>query len=232
MADGGKTVPGGLFIVFEGCEGAGKTTQARLLGDWLRGEGYDTVVTREPGDTPAGAVIRELLLYPGMKLEAGTEALLFAADRCQHVAQVIRPAMGRGAIVVCDRYADSSVAYQGYGRRLGPSRIRELSDWASGGLEPDLTVLLTTDPDEGRARLAGSPDRIERESPEFHRDVYQGFLNQARWRGRYLMVQGSRTPEQVHGYVRRAVQRLTGQADGAYFFRDDQEEKADDQAAD
>jgi dTMP kinase len=169
----------GWFIAFEGGEGAGKSTQEALLADSLRLAGRSVVRTREPGGTPAGEAIRHVLLSPDFDgLDARAEALLFAAARGEHVAHVVRPALERGDVVICDRYLDSSVAYQGVGRDLGVDRVRDLSLWATGGLLPDLTVLLDVDPIVGLARFAGR-DRLEAESIDYHRAVRQGFLDLA-----------------------------------------------------
>ena len=179
----------GWFIAFEGGEGAGKSTQEALLADSLRLVGRSVVRTREPGGTPAGEAIRHVLLSPDFDgLDARAEALLFAAARGEHVAHVVRPALERGDVVICDRYLDSSVAYQGVGRDLGVDRVRDLSLWATGGLLPDLTVLLDVDPIVGLARFAGR-DRLEAESIDYHRAVRQGFLDLAAAEPeRYLVV--------------------------------------------
>ncbi|MCX6431438.1 MAG: dTMP kinase [Actinobacteria bacterium] len=166
----------GYFIAFEGGEGAGKSTQESLLAQSLVERGISVVRTREPGGTPAGEQIRHVLLSPEFEgLDARAEALLFAASRGEHVARVIRPALDRGDTVICDRYIDSSVAYQGYGRDLGVQQVRDLSMWATGGLLPDLTVVLDVDPEIGLARFA-QRDRLEAEPLEYHRSVRAGFL--------------------------------------------------------
>lgn len=165
----------GYFVAFEGGEGAGKSTQERLLAETLVAAGHDVVRTREPGGTPAAEAMRHVVLSPEFAgLDARAEALLYAAARGEHVARVVRPALSRGAVVVCDRYLDSSVAYQGYGRGLGPDRIRDLSLWATGGLLPDLSVLLDVDPRQGLARFE-QRDRLEAEPVEFHDRVRAGF---------------------------------------------------------
>ncbi len=174
----------GRFIVFEGGEGAGKTTQLARLASALLSDGWVVTTTAEPGSAPAvGQRIRELILDPDTELVPRAEALLFAADRAQHVAAVIRPALARGDVVLCDRYVDSSVAYQGAGRALGGSDIAELSTWATDGLLPDLVVLLDIDPAIGlqRAHLRDPQrrDRIEAATLDFHRRVRHGFLARA-----------------------------------------------------
>ncbi|HET6908240.1 MAG TPA: dTMP kinase [Mycobacteriales bacterium] len=181
---------GGLFIAFEGGEGAGKSTQAARLVSALRSRGYDVVATFEPGATAVGRQIRTVLLdRSNTDMSARTEAMLYAADRAQHVNEVIRPALERGAIVVTDRYVDSSLAYQGAGRALDPHEVRRLSRWASDGLSPDLTVLLDVAPGVGLARVTGPGDRLEAEAVAFHERVRESFLDLAR-RGRdhYLVI--------------------------------------------
>jgi dTMP kinase len=163
-----------MFISFEGVDGSGKTTQVALLADSLRGEGRDVVATREPGGTPAGERIRELLLEGG-EIAPWTEAALFAAARAQLVDEVIRPALARGADVICDRYIDSSLAYQGIARGLGVERVLELNLLATSGLLPDRTFFLAISPEETTGRKDAEPDRIEREGDEFAAIVDQGY---------------------------------------------------------
>ena len=168
----------GVFLAFEGGEGTGKTTQLRVLADDLAGRGYSVVVTHEPGDTAVGAQLRELLLDPATSVTAQTEALLYAADRAEHVANVVAPALARGAVVISDRYLDSSIAYQGYGRGLDIGEITRTSVWATGGLLPDLTLLLDLPPEDGLRRArgrGGRADRLEAEAMEFHTRVRAGF---------------------------------------------------------
>jgi dTMP kinase len=193
----------GTFVALEGGEGAGKSTQLGLLEAWLRERGHEVVVTREPGATSAGARIRALLLDPSTTLSARAEAMLYAADRAQHVAEVVRPALERGAVVLTDRYVDSSLAYQGAGRELARDEVARLSRWATEGLKPDLVVLLDIDPVLGLRRAGDSPDRIEGESLEFHRRVREGFLELAgQDSDRYLVVPADAPVEQVHERVR------------------------------
>jgi dTMP kinase len=163
-----------MFISFEGVDGSGKTTQVALLADSLRGEGRDVVATREPGGTPAGERIRELLLEGG-DIAPWTEAALFAAARAQLVDEVIRPALARGADVICDRYIDSSLAYQGIARGLGVERVLELNLLATSGLLPDRTFFLAISPEDTTGRKDAEPDRIEREGDEFAAIVDQGY---------------------------------------------------------
>ena len=163
-----------MFISFEGVDGSGKTTQVALLSDSLRGEGRSVVATREPGGTPAGERIRELLLEGG-EIAPWTEAALFAAARAQLVDEVIRPALARGADVICDRYIDSSLAYQGIARGLGVERVLELNLLATSGLLPDRTFFLAISPEDTTGRKDAEPDRIEREGDEFAAIVDQGY---------------------------------------------------------
>ena len=162
-----------LFITLEGGDGVGKTTQQALLAERLRQEGYACLCTREPGDTALGRRLRDLLLY-GDPLARVTELLLYAADRAEHVSKVIVPALAAGQVVVCDRFTDSTLAYQGYGRGLDLEKIRLLNHLATGGLQTHLTLWLDLPPEVGLAR-SGLADRIEREHLEFYRRVYQGF---------------------------------------------------------
>ncbi|MDQ6649240.1 MAG: dTMP kinase [Actinomycetota bacterium] len=200
----------GLFVAVEGGEGAGKSTQVALLVAWLRERGCDVVTTREPGATAAGAAVRALLLDPATgTLAPRAEALLYAADRAEHVERVIRPALDRGAVVVTDRYVDSSLAYQGAGRNLPPDEVARLSRWATEGLTPDLTVLLDVDPALGLRRLSAAADRIEAESLEFHQRVRSSFLALAdRSARRYLVVPADDPPELVSAAVRERLESL------------------------
>lgn len=169
----------GLFITFEGPEGAGKTTQIARLVEQLSGAGVAHVVTREPGGTPLGTRVRQVvLLEPDLQVDPLPEFLLYSASRAQLVGQVIRPALERGEVVVCDRYADSSLAYQGAGRGLDAGLLTQITQAATGGLQPDLTFLLDLDPAVGLARAAtrGEPDRLERADLGFHLRVRSGFL--------------------------------------------------------
>ncbi|MCU1517283.1 MAG: thymidylate kinase [Pseudarthrobacter sp.] len=173
----------GLFIAFEGGDGAGKSTQAARLAGTLESRGLKVLRTREPGGTPIGEKLRSLVLDHGHgHIDAHTEALIFAASRAAHASQVIRPALDRGDIVLTDRYIDSSVAYQGAGRDLGTEAVRTLNEWATGGLRPDLTVLLDVDPADGRRRrTAGdaAEDRLESEADEFHALIRDAFVELA-----------------------------------------------------
>lgn len=173
----------GLFIAFEGGDGAGKSTQVARLAEALESRGLTILRTREPGGTPIGEKLRSLVLDHGHgHIDAHTEALIFAASRAAHASQVIRPALARGDVVLTDRYIDSSVAYQGAGRDLGADAVRSLNEWATSGLQPDLTVLLDVDPADGRRRrTAGAvgEDRLESEADEFHAKIRGTFLELA-----------------------------------------------------
>lgn len=199
------------FIVFEGGEGAGKSTQSRSLADYLEARGHRVRRTREPGGTPAAEAIRAVLLDPANTgLDDRAEALLFAAARGDHAARVIRPALEDGEIVISDRYLDSSVAYQGVARDLGAERVADLSLWATGGLVPDLTIVLDVDPSVGLARVVG-PDRLEAEPVEWHRRVRQAFLDiAAATPDRYLVLDGSRPVEDLAVEIASTVSDLVG----------------------
>lgn len=191
----------GLFIAFEGGDGAGKSTQVRLLAAALEALGREVVVTRQPGGTPLGAAIRDLVLH-GDHVSARAEALLFAADKAHHVDQLIRPAMDRGAVVVTDRYTDSAVAYQGAGRDLGAAEVHDLQMWAVDSLVPDLTVIVDVPAEEGRRRRGEVHDRLESEADSFHDAIRHHFLAMAQGAPeRYLVVDGTLGPEEIHDAV-------------------------------
>lgn len=200
----------GVFIAFEGGDGAGKSTQSRLLGEWLQEQGYAVRHTFEPGDTVLGRELRELLLHgEDGSVSPRAEALIFAADRAHHVATLVRPALERGEVVLTDRYLDSSVAYQGAARELGHSEIRELSLWATEGLLPDLTVLLDVSSVTGRERRGQTHDRLEREADDFHDRVRAGFLSLAKDAPeRYLVLDADRSAEELADAVQERVRSL------------------------
>lgn len=202
----------GLFLVLEGGDGAGKSTQMGMIADWLERRDLDVVRTHEPGGSPIGADVRRILLSPeGHPPSPRTEALLYAAERAEHVASVVRPALRRGAVVVCDRYIDSSVAYQGVGRGLGAQTIEQISLWATDGLVPHLTVLLDVDPQTALSRSDDPADRLESEPLDFHTRVRHAFLDlAARAPQRYTVVDASRPSADVHRDVVAAVERLLG----------------------
>jgi len=200
----------GVLIAFEGGEGAGKTTQARLLAIWLREQGYDVVATQEPGATKVGMRLRALLLdtaHAGLSPRA--EALMYAADRAEHVESVIAPALERGTVVVTDRYVDSSIAYQGRGRNQPIGEVAGLNRWATGGLEPDLTILLDLPPEAGLGRRSVSADRLEAEPADFHERVREGFLAQAQANpGRYLILDATQAPAELSRQIQDRVRDL------------------------
>jgi len=196
----------GRLIAFEGVEGAGKSTQLALLRQALEDRSLEVVVTREPGGTPAGERVRDLLLDPKAELHPRTEALLFAAARAELVERVIRPALERGAHVLCDRYLDSSLAYQGGARGLGRHPVAEVNRFATGGVLPDLVVLLDLDPAAGLARRARDPDRIEGQDLAFHRRVRSAFLDLAAADpGRFRVVDATAPVAEVAARVEAAV---------------------------
>jgi dTMP kinase len=204
----------GLFITFEGGDGAGKTTQAVLLDEWLTDAGRRVVRTREPGGTEVGRLIRDIVLHHRGEVAPRAEALLYAADRAHHVETVVRPALERGDVVIQDRYLDSSVAYQGAGRVLGTDEVRQLSLWATGDLLPDLTVLLDLDPSVARGRLDADDkpfDRLEAERESFHVRVREEFLALAAGEpDRFLVLDATLPPAELAAAVRERVASLLG----------------------
>ena len=198
-----------LFITFEGPEGAGKSTQLARLVERLRGQGVPLTVTREPGGTPVGSRVREVLLDPTLDMHALPEFLLYSASRAQLVQDVIRPALERGEVVICDRYFDSSLAYQGAGRGLPLPLLQSVTREVTGELKPDLTILLDLDPVTGLERAArrGQPDRLERADLSFHQRVRQSFLDLARQEPeRVTVLDATHTPDQLARRVWDAVQ--------------------------
>ncbi|MGC9357849.1 MAG: dTMP kinase [Anaerolineae bacterium] len=192
----------GLFITLEGPEGSGKTTQLPLLADWLEAQGRSVLRTREPGGTPIGERIRALLHDPAhTEMTARAEILLYSASRAQHVEEIIRPALTQGRIVLCDRYFDSTYAYQGYGRGLSLKDLETITHFATGGLTPDVTLYLDIEPEQGlRRRKDGGEElnRLDREALAFHRRVRQGYLEMAaREPARWFIVEAGGSPEEV-----------------------------------
>ena len=201
----------GLFITLEGGDGSGKSTQSALLVQWLTDAGHSVLVTREPGGTPLGEELREIVLHRRGDIAPRAEALIYAADRAHHVATKVRPALERGDIVVQDRYIDSSVAYQGAGRVLDGSEVRNLSLWATENLVPDLTILLDLHEDDGRARLAERTtyDRLEAEESDFHQRVRAGYLELAAAEPeRFLVLDARDAVEGIAASIRARVEAL------------------------
>lgn len=202
----------GVWITLEGGDGSGKTTQSNLLAQWLEDTGRTVVRTREPGGSEVGQLIRDIVLHHRGDIAPRAEALLYAADRAHHVATVVRPALRRGEIVLQDRYLDSSVAYQGAGRVLDATEIRDLSLWAAEDALPDLTILLDLDPAEARTRLdsADKPfDRLEAEQAEFHGRVRDAFLDLAADEpDRFLVLDAAAAPEVIAERIRTRVAAL------------------------
>ncbi|MFF9395516.1 dTMP kinase [Streptomyces griseoluteus] len=222
----------GFFISLEGGDGAGKSTQAEALAEWIRAKGHEVVLTREPGATPVGKRLRSILLDVS---EAGlshrAEALLYAADRAEHVDTVVRPALERGAVVISDRYIDSSVAYQGAGRDLSPTEIARINRWATGGLVPHLTVLLDVPPEVARERFTEAPDRLESEPAEFHARVRAGFLTLAAADpGRYLVVDAGQESEGVTSVIRHRLDTVLPLSEAEIKAQEEARKKAEEEA--
>ncbi|MBB1571309.1 MAG: dTMP kinase [Propionibacterium sp.] len=199
----------GLFIVFEGGDAVGKTTQMRMLVPWLRERGVDPVVTRQPGGTSLGRKLRKLLLGPDHpELVSRAEALIYAADKAQHVEALIRPALAEGRVVVCDRYVDSMIAYQGAGRVLDLAEVEQVARWATGGLRPDLTVLLDADPADAVATIR-QQDRLAAAGLDFHRRARAHFLRlAAQAPDRYLVLDARESREAIAQQVAARVGSL------------------------
>ncbi len=201
-----------LFVVFEGGDSAGKSTQAALLAERLRQAGVEHIVTRQPGGTASGERIRDLLLDPKAVLDDRCEALLYAADKAQHVSEVIRPALASGKVVICDRYCDSLIAYQGGGRGLDVGELNQLLFWATGGLFADLTILLDVAPNQAVSNIC-EKDRVEAAGEAFHARVRQGFLDlAAKNPKRYLVLNARQSVADIATQVRQAVGERLGRS--------------------
>jgi len=200
----------GLFITFEGPDGSGKTTQIKLLREYLISRGITPVMSREPGGTPISEKIREIILdKENIEMDAVTEALLYAASRAQHVAQVIKPALDGGKVVICDRFVDSSIAYQGYGRKLG-SNVEVINNVAVRGIIPNITFLINVAPEVGKSRISEtSQDRIEAEGLSFHDKVYRGYMKMAVAEPqRIKVIDGTKSIEEMSREIIRYVEKL------------------------
>ena len=213
------SVPGvyaerGVFVCLEGGEGSGKSTQSRLLRSALAAAGYTVLLTFEPGDTPVGKQLRRIVLDPATgTLSDRCEALLYAADKAEHVDTLVRPALARGEVVVTDRYVDSTLAYQGAGRALDVGEVEQVARWATGDLRPHLTVVLDLEPAAGLGRFEGR-DRIEGESLEFHQRVRQAFVAMAKDDPDHYLVLDARAPiQEIHEQIRARLAPLLGQAE-------------------
>ncbi|MFF9116695.1 dTMP kinase [Streptomyces massasporeus] len=222
----------GFFIALEGGDGAGKSTQAEALAEWIRAKGHEVVLTREPGATPVGKRLRSILLdVSSAGLSHRAEALLYAADRAEHIDTVVRPALERGAVVISDRYIDSSVAYQGAGRDLSPTEIARINRWATNGLVPHLTVLLDVAPETARERFTEAPDRLESEPAEFHARVRAGFLTLAAAdAGRYLVVDAGQEPESVTTVIRHRLDQVLPLSEAEIKAQEEARRKAEEEA--
>lgn len=213
MSSPGQYAATGVFVCFEGGEGGGKSTQSRLLRERLVAEGYDVVLTFEPGDTPVGKELRRIVLSPETgELAHKTEFLLYLADKSEHVETLVRPALDRGAVVITDRYVDSTLAYQGAGRALDAGELDDVARWATGDLRPHLTVVLDLEPSAGLARFE-ERDRIEGESLEFHQRVRRSFLDlAARDPEHYLVLDARGSVEEIAAAVAARVEPLLDRA--------------------
>ncbi len=203
----------GVFLALEGGEGSGKSTQAALLVGWLETLGHQVLLTREPGGTEVGKILRRIVLDNDTgELSPRTEALLYAADKAEHVDRVVLPALAEGRIVLTDRYVDSTLAYQGAGRSLDISEVEHIARWATSSLRPHLTIVLDLDPAIGHTRFEGA-DRIESEPLDFHQRVRAHFLELAAADpDHYLVVGGAGTPAEIHAEIRAAVEPWLAQA--------------------
>jgi dTMP kinase len=202
-------VPAGLLVTFEGIEGSGKSTQIALTRAYVEGQGYPCLVTKEPGGSPLGEEIRNFLLNRGdLRIDPLAELLLIEADRAQHVAEVIRPALANGRIILCDRYTDATIAYQGYARGLDITVVTQMNQWATGGLTPQCTIVLDCPVEVGMERAEGE-DRFEREDRRFHQQVREGYLRIAQQEPqRVRVVAGEGEQSAIQGEIRRIIRPL------------------------
>lgn len=201
----------GLFITFEGADGCGKTTQLMLLAKYLKAQGREVVVTREPGARGLGEKIREILLNYGGEVSSRAEAFMFLADRAQHIDVIVNPAIKSGKIVLCDRHTDSSVAYQGYGRRLDIDEIKRLNSIATNGKKPDMTLIFDIDVETSMARVGDTKDRMESAGIEFFNRVRNGYLEIAKQEpNRVKVLDASKSIEEIHKNVIALYEKLNG----------------------
>lgn len=202
----------GLFITFEGPDGSGKTTQIERLKTFIQSKGYDAILTREPGGTAIGEKLREIVLDKQyMEMDYMTEALIYAAARAQHVEQIIKPALEGGKTVICDRFIDSSIVYQGYGRKLGDC-VRVINEYAVRGCFPDITFLLKVDPEIGKLRIkADDQDRLELEKMDYHRAVYRAYEElEKNYPERIIGIDAGRSIDEISREIRAHIARLLG----------------------
>lgn len=199
----------GFFITFEGPDGSGKSTQIRKLKNKLEDKGFETVLTREPGGTAISENIREMILdVNNSEMDSLTEALLYAAARSQHVVQIIMPALSIGKTVICDRFMDSSIAYQGYGRKLG-NQVRIINEYAVRGISPDITFLLLLDPSIGKGRIKREYDRLESEENKFHEDVHQGYIELAKSNpNRIITIDATKSIVEIEKEIELHIEKL------------------------
>ncbi|SKC83753.1 dTMP kinase [Maledivibacter halophilus] len=199
----------GVFITFEGPDGSGKTTQIKLLEEYFKKKGYDILITREPGGTDISEQIRKIILdRKNTQMDRITEALLYSASRAQHVAQVIKPALLEGKVIICDRFVDSSIVYQGIGRGLGIDFIKKINDMATDGTEPDITFLMKISPEKGLSRKFSSDEcnRLDMERLEFHNKVYEGYLKLEKlYPKRIIGIDAAKSIEKVHEIIIKKV---------------------------
>ena len=199
----------GLFITFEGCDGCGKTTQIELLNEYLKNKGFETLLTREPGAIGLGVKLREILLNYDGEVSPNCESFLFLADRAQHIDCIIKPALQKGKVILCDRHTDSTVAYQGYGRGLDIERINMLNNLATSGLKPDLTIVLDVDVETSMQRVGKEKDRMESAGIEFFKRVRNGFLEIAKKEpDRVKVINSADTIENIHKQILKLVESL------------------------